>query len=56
VCVCVFVCYFCVFFIQLFLGFEGTERTVNQTLEAIRLNAAWLARDEKKLQDWLSKQ
>ncbi|PIR83629.1 aminopeptidase [Candidatus Kaiserbacteria bacterium CG10_big_fil_rev_8_21_14_0_10_51_14] len=33
----------------------GTERTVRQVLEQIRYNAAWLARDRKKLSEFLSK-
>ncbi len=34
----------------------GTERTVKQTLESIRLNAQWLQRDEKNLLEWLAAQ
>ncbi len=33
----------------------GTERTVRQVLEQIRSNAAWLARDRKKMAEFLSK-
>jgi puromycin-sensitive aminopeptidase len=33
--------------------FPGTERTVQQSIESIRLNAAWLKRDEHSLRDHL---
>ena len=36
--------------------FPGTERTVSQSVETIRLNAAWLERDLKSLTEYLSKQ
>ncbi|XP_046484591.1 puromycin-sensitive aminopeptidase isoform X1 [Neodiprion pinetum] len=32
----------------------GTERTVQQSLETIRLNAAWLARDREAIKSYLS--
>ena len=36
--------------------FPGTERTVSQAVESIRLNAAWLERDLKSLTAYLKKQ
>ncbi|XP_055910052.1 puromycin-sensitive aminopeptidase [Eupeodes corollae] len=36
--------------------FPGTERTVSQSVETIRLNAAWLKRDLQSLTEYLSKQ
>ncbi|XP_076248890.1 puromycin-sensitive aminopeptidase isoform X2 [Calliopsis andreniformis] len=32
----------------------GTERTVQQSLESIRLNAAWLARDKDSIKEYLT--
>ncbi|CAG2107832.1 unnamed protein product [Medioppia subpectinata] len=34
--------------------FPGTERTVRQSLETIRLNSEWLARDLPAIQSFLS--
>ena len=34
--------------------FSGTERTVSQSVETIRLNAAWLQRDLPKITEYLS--
>lgn len=34
--------------------FSGTERTVSQSVETIRLNAAWLQRDLPNITDYLS--
>jgi len=34
-------------------SFAGTERTVQQSIESIRLNAAWLQRDEHSLREHL---
>lgn len=34
-------------------SFPATERTVQQSLESIRINAAWLKRDEKNIQEYL---
>lgn len=34
--------------------FPGTERTVSQSVETIRLNAAWLQRDLPNITDYLS--
>lgn len=34
--------------------FPGTERTVQQSLEIIRLNASWLARDSEDIKKYLS--
>lgn len=36
--------------------FPGSERTVSQAIETIRLNAAWLNRDLDTLTEYLSKQ
>ncbi|XP_030380282.1 puromycin-sensitive aminopeptidase [Scaptodrosophila lebanonensis] len=36
--------------------FPGTERTVSQAVETIRLNAAWLERDREKLAAYLKSQ
>ena len=33
--------------------YPGTERAVQQSVENIRLNAAWLKRDEAKIQAYL---
>lgn len=33
--------------------FSGVERTVQQSIEKIRLNQAWLARDSKELEEFL---
>jgi puromycin-sensitive aminopeptidase len=33
--------------------FPGTERTVSQSIETIRLNAAWLARDLPAIREYL---
>lgn len=35
--------------------FPGTERTVSQAVETIRLNAAWLQRDSKAVKEYLLK-
>lgn len=35
--------------------FPGTERTVQQSLETIRLNSEWLARDGLGIRDYLAK-
>lgn len=32
------------------------DRTIKQNCEAIRLNASWLARDAKAVQQWLAEQ
>lgn len=32
----------------------GTERTVQQSVESVRLNAAWLARDAQAVGEYLS--
>lgn len=34
-------------------SFPATERTVQQSMESIRINAAWLKRDEKNIQEYL---
>lgn len=34
--------------------FPGTERTVQQSLETIRLNEAWLKRDEASIREFLT--
>lgn len=34
--------------------FSGTERTVSQSVETIRLNAAWLQRDLPNITEYLS--
>jgi len=34
--------------------FPGTERTVQQSLETIRLNTEWLARDTASIQSYLT--
>lgn len=34
--------------------FSGTERTVSQSVETIRLNAAWLRRDLPNIIEYLS--
>lgn len=34
--------------------FPGTERTLSQSLETIRLNAAWLQRDLSNITDYLN--
>lgn len=34
--------------------FPGTERTVQQSLETIRLNEAWLKRDESSIRAFLT--
>lgn len=36
--------------------FPGTERTVQQSLETIRLNEAWLKRDENSIRAFLTRQ
>lgn len=36
--------------------FPGTERTVLQAVETIRLNASWLNRDLESLTDYLKNQ
>jgi puromycin-sensitive aminopeptidase len=36
--------------------FPGTERTVQQSIETIRLNAAWLKRDLSALTNYLADQ
>jgi puromycin-sensitive aminopeptidase len=36
--------------------FPGTERTVQQSIETIRLNAAWLKRDLAALKKYLTDQ
>lgn len=36
--------------------FPGTERTVSQSIETIRLNAAWLQRDLPATRDYLKSQ
>lgn len=36
--------------------FPGTERTVSQAVETIRLNAAWLKRDRDSLTAYLKKE
>lgn len=33
---------------------SGTERTIQQSLESIRLNAAWLARDKDSIKEYLT--
>jgi puromycin-sensitive aminopeptidase len=35
--------------------FPGTERTIQQAIESIRLNEAWLKRDERPLREFLTK-
>jgi len=35
---------------------RGTERTVQQSVEYIRINASWLARDLKVISDFLDTQ
>lgn len=37
-------------------GFSGTERTVQQSLESIRLQKEWLARDAQHVKDFIAKQ
>lgn len=34
-------------------SFPGTERTVQQSIESIRLNAAWLGRDKDTIRSYL---
>jgi puromycin-sensitive aminopeptidase len=34
----------------------GTERTVQQSVETIRLNTAWLSRDRDQIKDFLASQ
>lgn len=34
----------------------GTDRTVLQSIESIRLNAAWLARDKDSMREYLTSQ
>ncbi|CAI2170247.1 2197_t:CDS:2 [Funneliformis geosporum] len=33
---------------------KGFERTLQQSLEKIRVNATWLKRDSKYVEEWLS--
>ena len=35
--------------------FPGTERTIQQSLETIRLNEAWLKRDESSIREFLTR-
>jgi len=35
--------------------FPGTERTVQQSIETIRLHKEWLSRDASEIQSYLSK-
>lgn len=35
-------------------SFPGTERTVQQSLETIRLNSEWLGRDSSDIKSYLS--
>lgn len=37
-------------------NFPGTERTVQQSIESIRLNVAWLKRDESSLREYFKAQ
>ena len=35
-------------------SFEGTERTVSQSVETIRMNAAWLSRDASDMRSFIN--